>query len=46
MTDLTFGTTQAIVAAAAVFAFIAWRWWAIALYRAWLDQREASRRAE
>ncbi|MBA3562009.1 MAG: hypothetical protein H0W35_04725 [Actinobacteria bacterium] len=41
VTDLTFGTTQAIVVAAAFFAFIAWRWWAIALYRTWQDQQQA-----
>ncbi|MDQ3672160.1 MAG: DUF6328 family protein [Actinomycetota bacterium] len=40
VTDLTFGTAEAIVVAAAFFAFIAWRWWAIALYRTWLDNRE------
>ncbi len=40
VTDLTFGTGQAIVVAVCFFALIAWRWWAIALYRAWRDQRE------
>lgn len=46
VTDLVFGTGQAIVVAVAFFAFIAWRWWAIALYRTWLDQREGPRDAE
>lgn len=39
VTDLVFGTVQAVVVAAAFFALIAWLWWAIALYRAWLDRR-------
>jgi hypothetical protein len=37
VTDLLFGATQAIVAAALFFAFAAWRWWAFALYRALRD---------
>lgn len=44
VTDLTFGAAQAIVVAAAFFALIAWRWWAIALYRTWLDKREGVER--
>jgi Flp pilus assembly protein TadB len=40
VTDLVFGTWQAIVAAIALFGFICWRWWAVALYRTWLDRRE------
>ncbi len=40
VTDLVFGTPQAIVASAALFAFIVWRWWAVALYRTWQDRRE------
>ena len=40
VTDLTFGTPQAIVAALAFFVFLAWRWWALALYRAWQDGRD------
>jgi Family of unknown function (DUF6328) len=40
VTDLVFGTAQAVVVAAAFFALIAWLWWAIALYRAYLDRRE------
>jgi hypothetical protein len=39
VTDLVFGTAEAIVVAALFFAFIAWRWWAIALYRTWMDRR-------
>jgi hypothetical protein len=49
LTDLTFGTPQAILAAIVFFAFIAWRWWALALYRASLDREnpeEARRRME
>ena len=41
VTDLVFGTVQAIAAAAGFFALIAWLWWGIALYRAWQDRREA-----
>jgi hypothetical protein len=33
VTDLVFGTPEAIVAAAAFFVFAAWRWWALALLR-------------
>ena len=40
VTDLVFGTVQAVVVAAAFFGLIAWLWWAIALYRAYLDGRE------
>jgi hypothetical protein len=40
VTDLVFGSVQAIVVATVFFALIAWLWWAIALYRAWGDRRE------
>jgi amino acid transporter len=40
VTDLTFGTPQAIVAAVAIFTLIAWRWWALALYRIWQDRQD------
>jgi Family of unknown function (DUF6328) len=43
LTDFTFGTPQAIVAAIVFFAFIAWRWWALALYRAWRDRQDPAR---
>jgi hypothetical protein len=33
VTDLSFGTAEAILAASALFVFTAWRWWALALYR-------------
>lgn len=33
ITDLSFGTAEAVVAASALFAITAWRWWALALYR-------------
>ena len=38
VTALVFGSTEAVVAAAVFFAFVAWRWWAFALLRAWRDQ--------
>jgi Family of unknown function (DUF6328) len=43
VTDLVFGTWQAIVAASTLFALIVWRWWAVALYRTWQDRREGER---
>ena len=39
LTDLTFGTPEAVVAALALFVLIAWRWWALALYRARRDRK-------
>jgi len=33
LTDLVFGTWEGAVAAAAFFAVVAWRWWAVALVR-------------
>ena len=33
VTELVFGKPEAVVASLAFFVFIAWRWWAIALYR-------------
>jgi hypothetical protein len=33
VTSLVFGRTEAIVIAAAFFVFVAWRWWAYALWR-------------
>ena len=38
VSDLIFGTTEAIVAAVAFFTFLAWRWWAWGLVRAWQDR--------
>jgi hypothetical protein len=35
VTSLVFGTTEAVVVAIAFFLFVAWRWWAYALWRAW-----------
>jgi hypothetical protein len=35
ITSIEFGTTEAIVASLAFFAFTAWRWWSHALYRAY-----------
>ena len=37
VTDLVFGTLAAALAAAGVFLLIAWRWWALALYRSLTD---------
>jgi hypothetical protein len=33
VTELVFGRVEAVLASLALFAFIAWRWWAVALYR-------------
>ena len=33
ITALVFGTAEAIVASILFFAFLAWRWWSLALYR-------------
>ena len=41
VTDLVFGTWQAIVASVAFFAFTAWRWWAIAVFRGLGDVRDS-----
>ena len=38
ITALVFGTSEAVVIATVFFAFIAWRWWSLALYRS-LRQR-------
>lgn len=35
ITALVFGDAEAIVIATLFFAFIAWRWWSLALYRAY-----------
>jgi len=43
VTDLTFGTPQAVIAAVLLFALVAWRWWAVALYRAWQDREDPQR---
>jgi Family of unknown function (DUF6328) len=40
VTSLVFGRTEAVVVAVVFFAFIAWRWWAYALWRAWRDELE------
>ncbi len=39
VTDRLYGNVQAIVAASAFFAFIAWRWWSFALLRSLRDER-------
>jgi hypothetical protein len=38
ITALVFGTAEAILVAVVFFAFVAWRWWSLALYRS-LRQR-------
>jgi hypothetical protein len=38
VTALVFGSDEAIVVAIVFFAFVAWRWWAFALLRAWRDR--------
>lgn len=43
LTDFTFGTPEAVAAAILVFLLIAWRWWALALYRAWQDDKDPAR---
>jgi Family of unknown function (DUF6328) len=43
LTDLTFGTPEAVVAAIGLFLLIAWRWWVVALYRAWQDHEDPTR---
>jgi hypothetical protein len=35
VTSLVFGTTEAVIVAVVFFLFVAWRWWAYALLRAW-----------
>ncbi len=37
VTDLVFSTVAAVVVTALFVAFTAWRWWAVALYRAQTD---------
>lgn len=43
LTDFTFGRPQAILAALVFFALIAWRWWALALFRMWQDRKDPAR---
>jgi hypothetical protein len=38
VTDLVYESFAAIVAAVAFFVFVAWRWWAVALYRSYSDR--------
>ncbi len=38
VTDLVFGTVQALLVTTAFMVFTAWRWWAVALYRALTDR--------
>jgi Family of unknown function (DUF6328) len=39
VTSLVFGRTEAIVVAVVFFAFVAWRWWAYALWRDLQDRQ-------
>jgi hypothetical protein len=38
VTELVFGAVEAVVVSLAFFAVIAWRWWAIALYRSFRER--------
>jgi hypothetical protein len=38
VTELVFGGVEAVVVSLVFFAVIAWRWWAIALYRSFRDR--------
>jgi Flp pilus assembly protein TadB len=38
VSDLVFGSAEAVVASILFFAFVAWRWWAFALLRMWRDR--------
>ena len=40
VTDFVFDTPEAILAAAVLLAVIVWRWWALAVIRAWQDRRD------
>jgi hypothetical protein len=42
VSDLVFDSTEAIVASILFFAFVAWRWWALALMRAWRDRASSA----
>ncbi len=44
VTDLVFGTVAAVVATALFIVFTAWRWWAVALYRAVRDKSPSDTR--
>jgi len=41
VTDRLFGNTEAIIAALAFFALVAWRWWSFALLRSYRASRRA-----
>jgi hypothetical protein len=38
VSDLVFGSTEAVIASIVFFAFVAWRWWSFALLRGWQDR--------
>jgi hypothetical protein len=40
ITDFVFGTPEAVVAAAVLFGLVIWRWWSLAVLRAWQDRGE------
>ena len=41
VTELVFGRTEAVLVSIAFFAFLAWRWWLVALYRSLADRPSA-----
>jgi hypothetical protein len=41
VTERSFGTLAAMVAASGFFAFIAWRWWSFALLRTYRERRRS-----
>jgi hypothetical protein len=43
VTDFVFDTPQAVLAAIVLFTVIAWRWWVLAVLRAWQDRRDGQR---
>jgi predicted membrane channel-forming protein YqfA (hemolysin III family) len=41
VTELVFGRTEAVLVSIAFFAFLAWRWWLVALYRSLAERPSA-----
>lgn len=44
VTDLLVGTIWAVGVAATFFGLIVWRWWAVALHRNWVENRDSHSR--
>ncbi len=42
VTELVFGRVEAVVVALVFFAFVAWRWWLVALYRSWRGESDTA----